>query len=69
MHCWLVEDTIEPNARNGSDRTRVILLFEIWRPERSEEERCVAKRDVRGRRRAPTAREDREGEFRAVSPP
>ena len=36
---WLFDDTIEHEAWNGSDRTRVILLFEIWRPEFTEEER------------------------------
>ena len=36
---WVFDDTIEHEAWNGSDRTRVILLFEIWRPELTEEER------------------------------
>ena len=36
---WLFDDTMEHEAWNGSDRTRVILLFEIWRPELTEEER------------------------------
>jgi aspartyl/asparaginyl beta-hydroxylase (cupin superfamily) len=36
---WAFDDTIEHEAWNGSDRTRVILLFEIWRPELSDEER------------------------------
>ena len=36
---WLFDDTIEHEAWHGSDRTRVILLFEIWRPELTEEER------------------------------
>ena len=36
---WVFDDTIEHEAWNGSDRTRVILLFEIWRPELSVEER------------------------------
>ena len=30
---WLFDDTIEHEAWNTSDRTRVILLFEVWRPE------------------------------------
>ena len=38
---WLFDDTIEHEAWNGSDRTRVILLFEIWRPELTEEERTL----------------------------
>jgi hypothetical protein len=37
--CWAFDDTIEHEAWNNSDRTRVILLFDIWRPELSEEER------------------------------
>ncbi len=36
---WAFDDTIEHEAWNRSDRTRVILLFETWRPELSEEER------------------------------
>ncbi len=36
---WLFDDTIEHEAWNNSDQTRVILLFEIWRPELSNDER------------------------------
>ncbi len=36
---WLFDDTIEHEAWNDSDRTRVILLFDVWRPELSDEER------------------------------
>jgi len=36
---WLFDDTIEHEAWNDSDRTRVILLFDVWRPELSVEER------------------------------
>jgi aspartyl/asparaginyl beta-hydroxylase (cupin superfamily) len=36
---WVFDDTIEHEAWNDSDRTRVILLFDVWRPELSEEER------------------------------
>lgn len=35
----IFDDSIEHEAWNDSDSTRVILLFEIWRPELSEEER------------------------------
>ena len=38
---WAFDDTIEHEAWNGSDRTRVILLFDIWRPELTEEERSL----------------------------
>jgi aspartyl/asparaginyl beta-hydroxylase (cupin superfamily) len=37
---WVFDDTIEHEAWNDSDQTRVILLFDIWRPELSEEERA-----------------------------
>jgi hypothetical protein len=36
---WLFDDTIEHEAWNDSVETRVILLFEIWRPELSAAER------------------------------
>ncbi|HEX9964182.1 MAG TPA: aspartyl/asparaginyl beta-hydroxylase domain-containing protein [Allosphingosinicella sp.] len=34
------DDSVEHEAWNDSDGTRVILLFEIWRPELSEEEKA-----------------------------
>lgn len=37
---WLFDDTIEHEAWNRSDETRVVLLFEIWRPELSDAERA-----------------------------
>ena len=36
---WAFDDTIEHEAWNGSDQTRVILLFDVWRPELTPEER------------------------------
>jgi hypothetical protein len=36
---WAFDDTIEHEAINQSDRTRVVLIFDIWRPELSLEER------------------------------
>ena len=36
---WLFDDTIEHEAWNDSEQTRVILLFEVWRPELTIEER------------------------------
>ena len=36
---WAFDDSIEHEAWNGSDKTRVILLFDVWRPELTEEER------------------------------
>ena len=38
---WVFDDTIEHEAWNRSDKTRVILLFETWRPELSEGERSL----------------------------
>ena len=36
---WAFDDTMEHEAWNRSNETRVILLFEVWRPELTEEER------------------------------
>ncbi|MGV9007811.1 MAG: aspartyl/asparaginyl beta-hydroxylase domain-containing protein [Brevundimonas sp.] len=36
---WVFDDTIEHEARNDSDRARIVLIFDIWRPELSAEER------------------------------
>ena len=38
---WVFDDTIEHEAWNRSRETRVILLFEVWRPELSAEERAL----------------------------
>jgi aspartyl/asparaginyl beta-hydroxylase (cupin superfamily) len=38
---WAFDDTIEHEAWNSSDRTRVILLFDVWRPELTDEERSL----------------------------
>jgi aspartyl/asparaginyl beta-hydroxylase (cupin superfamily) len=38
---WVFDDTIEHEAQNGSDQTRVVLIFDIWRPELDEEERAL----------------------------
>ena len=38
---WVFDDSIDHEAWNNSDRTRVILLFEIWRPELSAQERTL----------------------------
>jgi aspartyl/asparaginyl beta-hydroxylase (cupin superfamily) len=35
------DDTFEHEAWNDSDQIRVVLLFEIWRPELSDEERAM----------------------------
>jgi aspartyl/asparaginyl beta-hydroxylase (cupin superfamily) len=36
---WLFDDTMEHEAWNRSSALRVVLLFEVWRPELTEEER------------------------------
>jgi aspartyl/asparaginyl beta-hydroxylase (cupin superfamily) len=36
---WVFDDTIEHEAWNTTRETRVILLFDIWRPELGDEER------------------------------
>jgi aspartyl/asparaginyl beta-hydroxylase (cupin superfamily) len=37
----LFDDTIEHEARNDSAETRVVLIFDIWRPELNDEERAL----------------------------
>lgn len=41
---WLFDDTIEHEAWNRSAHERVIMIFEIWRPEISESERALLRR-------------------------
>lgn len=38
---WVFDDTIEHEAINTSRQTRVVLIFDIWRPELTEEERVL----------------------------
>lgn len=38
---WGFDDTVEHEAWDRSSQTRVILLFETWKPELSEEERAL----------------------------
>ena len=38
-HAWVFDDTIEHEAWNDSDQTRVVLLFDVWRPELTADER------------------------------
>lgn len=38
---WLFNDTIEHEAYNASNETRVIMIFDVWRPELDEEERVL----------------------------
>lgn len=60
---WVFDDTIEHEAWNDSDRTRVVLLFEIWRPELTDEERGLVSAmfeaiDRRGGEREPSVWSD-----------
>ncbi len=36
---WVFDDTIEHEAWNSSNELRVVLIFDVWRPELAEEER------------------------------
>ena len=45
---WLFDDTIEHEAWNRSGQARVILLFEIWRPELSQTERALVSAMLKG---------------------
>lgn len=36
---WAFDDTIEHEAANGSDQDRTILIFDVWKPELTLEER------------------------------
>jgi aspartyl/asparaginyl beta-hydroxylase (cupin superfamily) len=40
---WVFDDTMEHEAWNGSGETRVILLFETWRPELDDDERDLVR--------------------------
>jgi aspartate beta-hydroxylase len=36
---WVFDDTIEHEASNPTEQTRVVLIFEVWRPELTRDER------------------------------
>jgi aspartate beta-hydroxylase len=38
---WAFDDTIEHEAWNGSDQLRVVMIFDIWRPELTAVERAL----------------------------
>jgi aspartyl/asparaginyl beta-hydroxylase (cupin superfamily) len=38
---WAFDDTVEHEAWNNSRETRVVLIFEVWKPELSDEERSL----------------------------
>ena len=37
---WLFDDTVEHEAWNETDQTRVVMIFDVWKPELSDEERA-----------------------------
>lgn len=37
----IFDDSIEHEAKNGSEQMRIVLIFEIWRPELSDAERAA----------------------------
>lgn len=44
---WTFDDSINHEAVNTSNETRIILIFDIWRPELSEEERILVSALIR----------------------
>ncbi len=38
---WVFDDTIEHEARNDSDKLRVVLIFDIWHPHLTPPERAM----------------------------
>jgi Aspartyl/Asparaginyl beta-hydroxylase len=38
------DDTVEHEARNGSSQNRLVLIFDVWNPSLSEEEKVVIQR-------------------------
>jgi aspartyl/asparaginyl beta-hydroxylase (cupin superfamily) len=41
---WAFDDTIEHEAWNDADETRVIMIFDIWNPLLSDAERDLARK-------------------------
>ena len=41
---WVFDDTLEHEAWNDSDRTRTVLIFDIWSPFLSETEKELVRR-------------------------
>lgn len=40
---WVFDDTIEHEAINQGSSTRIVLIFDIWRPELTEDERILVR--------------------------
>jgi aspartyl/asparaginyl beta-hydroxylase (cupin superfamily) len=38
---WVFDDTIEHEARNDSDKLRVVLIFDVWHPHLTPAERAL----------------------------
>jgi aspartyl/asparaginyl beta-hydroxylase (cupin superfamily) len=45
---WVFDDTIEHEAINDSDKPRVVLIFDVWHPHLSSEERTMITALMRG---------------------
>jgi aspartyl/asparaginyl beta-hydroxylase (cupin superfamily) len=41
---WLFDDTVEHEAWNDAREDRVVLIFEVWKPELGEHERALVTR-------------------------
>jgi aspartyl/asparaginyl beta-hydroxylase (cupin superfamily) len=44
FECLIFDDTIEHEAENNGDELRVVLIFDLWNPLLSEEERALTSR-------------------------
>ncbi|WP_375392499.1 aspartyl/asparaginyl beta-hydroxylase domain-containing protein [uncultured Sphingomonas sp.] len=40
-HAFVFDDTVEHEAMNGSDRLRVVLIFDVWHPDLTPDERAA----------------------------
>jgi aspartyl/asparaginyl beta-hydroxylase (cupin superfamily) len=47
---WVFDDTIEHEARNDSDHVRVLLIFDLWNPYLTGEERALVSAMMTARR-------------------
>ena len=45
---WAFDDTIEHETSDDSGEDRTILIFDVWKPEMSEEERALVSALLRG---------------------
>ncbi|HZG10058.1 MAG TPA: aspartyl/asparaginyl beta-hydroxylase domain-containing protein [Allosphingosinicella sp.] len=52
---WVFDDTIEHEAANESDALRVVLIFDVWHPQLSDNERQAVSETIRASGIAPAA--------------